>query len=63
MKYDCCLKTYPLQVAMYHFLIVHVYEPPSDVFELLGRSLVKDVTSGGSELSQVRTGRRPGGTG
>ena len=28
--------TYPLQVTMHHFLIVHVYEPPGDVFELLG---------------------------
>ena len=34
-------KTYPLQVAMHHSLTMHVYQPPSDVFELLGRSSMK----------------------
>ena len=48
---------------MCHFLIVHVYEPPGDVFELLEKSSVEGVVGSGSEPSQVRTNRRPGGTG
>ena len=29
-------KSYPLQVSMYHHLAVHINQPSSDVFELLG---------------------------
>ena len=33
---DLRSKPYPLQIPVYHFLIMHVYQPPSNVFELLG---------------------------
>ena len=38
---------------MHHSLVVHVYEPPSDIFELSGRSSVKGAVSGRSEGLRV----------
>jgi hypothetical protein len=25
---------YPLQIAVHHILVVHIYQPPGDIFEL-----------------------------
>ena len=47
---------------MHHSLIVHVFQPPRDVFELLGRPLVSGVPGGRSEGLQVQTNRRRHGT-
>ena len=30
-----CSKSYSLEIAVYHRLTVHIYQPPSYVFELL----------------------------
>ena len=45
---------------MHHPLIVHVYQSPSDIHELLGKSSVKGVVGGKSEAEglRVRTDRR-----
>ena len=63
VRHDRCSKTYPFQVTVYHPLVVHVYKPPGDVFELPGRSLVKGVTGDKSEGLRVQTDRRQRGTG
>ena len=34
---------------MYHFLAVHVRQPPGDIFELLGRSRVRGAIDGENE--------------
>ena len=53
-------KSYPLEIPMYHFLVVHIYQSPSDIFELVpgGLSAVIAVNSRGKTV-QARIGSRP----
>ena len=44
---------------MYHFLAVHVYQPPSDIFELSGGLLVMMAVDGGGKTIQARTDSHP----
>ena len=60
--HDWYPSTYPLQITVHHPLIVHVHKAPGDIFELLGRLLVKGVTGDRSEGLRVRTDQRPSGT-
>ena len=46
-------KSYPFQIPMYHFLIMHVYQPPSDTFELLGGLSMKS-TAGSRGKPEVK---------
>jgi len=44
---------------MYHFLAVHVYQPPSDTFELSGGLSAVMTVNGGDETLQARTDSHP----
>ena len=57
---DYCTKSYPLQIPMYHYLTMHVYQSPSDIFELSGIiSLVRGIVSSRKKTYKLETVRIP----
>jgi hypothetical protein len=49
-----CLKSYPLEIPVYHCLAMHVYQSISDAFELLEGVSATGAVGGGSETYKLK---------